>query len=280
LAELEKEKSLLQVDVQDLTSQIKDLEAKEGVAETQFWGEKEEEAIVEDPKVVREKRLKALKKKLQQISKLKEKGEVTDPEAAAKLASEPKLLAEVAALERGEDFDPDEVIKQLPVDTDDVEKKIKALRKKLQQIDLLKTKKKDELDAEALAKIESERKILQEIAALERGDEEVVFLEEAETEEARQAREEAERVKIVEEKVEVEKKIRALKKKLTQIDKLKEGSKNLDGEAKEKMASEPALKKELHQLEAQVGNLNKQERNRVNDRMGWEDEAKKTKKKG
>eukprot|EP00747_Dinoflagellata_sp_TGD_P030244 gnl/TRDRNA2_/TRDRNA2_134495_c0_seq2.p1 gnl/TRDRNA2_/TRDRNA2_134495_c0~~gnl/TRDRNA2_/TRDRNA2_134495_c0_seq2.p1 ORF type:complete len:376 (+),score=94.26 gnl/TRDRNA2_/TRDRNA2_134495_c0_seq2:145-1272(+) len=53
-----------------------------------------------------EKRLRQLRKKLQQIAKLREKDELSlDPEALEKIASEPIILKEVAALERGEDVD-------------------------------------------------------------------------------------------------------------------------------------------------------------------------------
>merc|ERR1719330_1288633 len=52
-----------------------------------------------------QKRLRALRKKLVQIEKLKEKSELS-PEETAKVASEGELLAEVGALERGEEYHP------------------------------------------------------------------------------------------------------------------------------------------------------------------------------
>eukprot|EP00421_Protoceratium_reticulatum_P015367 CAMPEP_0168382084 /NCGR_PEP_ID=MMETSP0228-20121227/13207_1 /TAXON_ID=133427 /ORGANISM="Protoceratium reticulatum, Strain CCCM 535 (=CCMP 1889)" /LENGTH=296 /DNA_ID=CAMNT_0008395197 /DNA_START=76 /DNA_END=966 /DNA_ORIENTATION=- len=54
-----------------------------------------------------QKRIKALRKKIGQIAKLKEKSELS-PEEAQKVASEPTLLAEIGALERGEEFTPEE----------------------------------------------------------------------------------------------------------------------------------------------------------------------------
>ncbi|CAK0896905.1 unnamed protein product, partial [Prorocentrum cordatum] len=53
-----------------------------------------------------DKRLKAIKKKLAQIAKLKERGGELDAEAKEKVASEAELLREVGCLERGVPFEP------------------------------------------------------------------------------------------------------------------------------------------------------------------------------
>eukprot|EP00747_Dinoflagellata_sp_TGD_P184847 gnl/TRDRNA2_/TRDRNA2_40873_c0_seq1.p1 gnl/TRDRNA2_/TRDRNA2_40873_c0~~gnl/TRDRNA2_/TRDRNA2_40873_c0_seq1.p1 ORF type:complete len:310 (-),score=135.28 gnl/TRDRNA2_/TRDRNA2_40873_c0_seq1:109-969(-) len=149
----------------------------------------------------RKKRIKALTKKLQQIEKLKQKDpSELDPEAKEKVASEGRLLKEVACLERGEEYvpEPDPVpepakqaeqeqaeeeqapsgknaagVVKLPTEPAEVEKMKKQLRKKLKQIEDLKLK--DNLDPEAAAKVASEEKLSQELAALERGDSEFVY---------------------------------------------------------------------------------------------------------
>merc|ERR1711920_128113 len=183
------------------------------------------------------------------------------------VASEPSLRAEIAALERGEVYDPEKAPEvpetfspqenriELPTDPAEVEKRVKNLKKKIQQIETLKEKG-GVLDADAKAKIASHRKLVQEVAALERGDSEVVF----------------------DELVEAQKRMKAIKKKLDAIAKLKE-SNNLDADGQAKLANEKALKKELHEVEKEIGEMNKKERDRVAQRLGWEVEENKKKKK-
>merc|ERR1712110_509192 len=100
-----------------------------------------------------EKRTKALKKKLQQIAKLKEKDQL-DADAVQKIAGEYRLHQELEALEQGKD----EVTFVKPSEPTseelkfELEKKLKPLKKKLEQIKALKEKGGD-LDADARAKV-------------------------------------------------------------------------------------------------------------------------------
>jgi len=214
-----------------------------------------------------QKRLKALNKKLSQITKLKGKKDL-DPEAAEKLASEPKILKEIAALKAGLPFCKDTYEQEmkakareqaeLPTDKEAVEKRLKALRKKLQQIAALKEKT-EALDAEAKAKVESERYLLQEVAALERGDAVVKFLPPTEDEKIEAASQE---------KINVEKKIKNVRKKLAQITALKEKSAPVSPDEEQKIKAEAGLKKELGALERELGALNKAERERVSKKLG------------
>eukprot|EP00928_Gymnodinium_smaydae_P047088 TRINITY_DN31418_c0_g1_i1.p1 TRINITY_DN31418_c0_g1~~TRINITY_DN31418_c0_g1_i1.p1 ORF type:complete len:292 (+),score=113.47 TRINITY_DN31418_c0_g1_i1:109-984(+) len=220
-----------------------------------------------------QKRLKTLNKKLQQIASLKQKaaaGETLDSEAKAKVASEARLLREVEAIKAGDIFDEEkdaiwaaenEVPRaDLPTDKAEVEKRLKALKKKIVQIETLKGKGDENLDADAKAKVKGERRILQEINALERGENEVVFHPPTEEEKI----EEAMKVKL-----EVDKKIKALRKKLSQIDALKaKGTSSLDASERAKIDSEASLKKDLGALERELGVLNKLERDRVAKRLG------------
>jgi len=224
-----------------------------------------------------QKRLKALNKKLKQIADLKAKGGALDPEAAAKVASEGTLLREVAALKAGKVFTEEadaeiqmeEAAKEpakveLPSDPAEREKRLKTLNKKLQQISDL--KKKDEaLDNEARAKVSSERHVKQEIQALERGDAEVVFTGPTEDEIIEEA---------VSKKIDVERKLKAVRKKLAQIDSLKSKEGALDADAQAKVASEAGLKKELGAIERELGALNRAERERVARRLGYADDQK------
>merc|ERR1712151_758829 len=107
----------------------------------------------------------------------------------------------------------------------EVAKRLKALNKKLQQITELKGKE-DALDEEAKAKVASERRVKQEIAALERGDAEVVFTGPTQDDMIEEA---------TNKKIEVEKKIKAIKKKLTQIEALKQKKGDLDADAQAKV---------------------------------------------
>jgi len=223
----------------------------------------------ETPEDERKRRLKALNKKIQQIEKLKMKDDL-DAEAAAKVASEPALRKEIAALERGEDYvveeepnpqaagEPENMEQermQLPTDPAEVEKKLKVLKKKIQQIEKLKEKDTSQLDAEALAKVNSHRRLVQEVAALERGDTEVVFDDE---------------------KIDAEKRLRALNKKLEQVQKIKAEGPKTDDERK-KLTSIDAIKKEHHEVQMEVAEMNRKERERVAERLGWTDEAPKAK---
>merc|ERR1712083_835074 len=105
---------------------------------------------------------------------------------------------------------------------------VRNLKKKLQQIDGLKQKA-EALDPEARAKVAGEGRILQEIAALERGDTEVVYEDPPEPTVAEQ---------LSEAKIDVERKLKNVSKKLDQTE---------------------------------MGKLNQQERDRVAERLGWED---------
>lgn len=120
----------------------------------------------------REKRLKALKKKLAQITTLKEKDGSLDKEAQEKVDNERSILREVAALEGGEV----EFILGPPTDHEkhemfletkhDLERKIKAITKKLAAIDG--HKEKDDLDDHAKVKVENEAGLKKEKGELER----------------------------------------------------------------------------------------------------------------
>jgi len=101
----------------------------------------------------REKRTKILKKKLQQIAKLKEKGGDLDGEAKQKIAGEDRVNQEIAALDAGKD----EVVfvDKAPEDPKmALEKQVKAINKKLEQI--AKLKEASSLDADGKAKVASE----------------------------------------------------------------------------------------------------------------------------
>lgn len=106
-----------------------------------------------------DKRKKALKKKLDQISKLKEKGGALDADAKEKIAGEDRINQELEALEAG----ADEVtfVEKGPDDFKiDLEKKIKAINKKLESIEKL--KKEDNVDADGKAKIAAEAALKKE----------------------------------------------------------------------------------------------------------------------
>jgi len=223
-----------------------------------------------------QKRMKALNKKLKQIAELKAKGGDLDPAAAAKVAGEAKILREISAIKAGKEFDEaedaameaEEAAKapqrvDLPADPAEREKRLKALNKKLQQIADLK-KKEAELDDEATAKISSKWRVKQEIAALESGDVEVVFTGPTEEDQIEEAT-----IK----KIELEKKLKAVRKKLTQIETLKSKDGELEADARAKVDTEGVLKKELGALERQLGVLNRAERERVAKKLGWEEEA-------
>merc|ERR1711957_518438 len=128
---------------------------------------------------------------------------------------------------------------------------------KLEQIAGLKAKK-GNVDPDAKAKIESEHQLKQELAALQRGDTKVVFAEPSLDEVL---------AKQTEAKHELERRHKAIKKKLTQIDALKKQTGH-DADATAKLAAEKDLKKELSTVEKGMGDINKQERARVEARVG------------
>lgn len=147
-----------------------------------------------------EKKLRAVRKKLAQIEKLKEKSPSTlDADAREKVASEPTLKAEeqrlVEELAAGGKTVPAAAAPQAaaepkkkaapkaaaapPLEEEpassgmDTDKRIKAIKKKLQQIVKLKEKLASgtPLDPEAKAKVASEAELQKEMAALEAGEE-------------------------------------------------------------------------------------------------------------
>lgn len=200
------------------------------------------------------KRIRALNKKLAQISKLKEKGGELTAEESQKVASEAQLLAEVGALERGEEFHPPEPEKEAPPVVEaapkqeeaqpapadeeveppteahskpppaslapaDAEKKIKALKKKLGQIQKLKEKG-GKLSPEEAEKVSAEAGFLMEVMELEIG-----LLE-----------------------PEAHKHAHGLQKKLEQIGKLKKKTGQLSAPEREKISKEKAMKQELESI--------------------------------
>jgi|EP00927_Polykrikos_kofoidii_P014523 hypothetical protein len=198
-----------------------------------------------------EKRIKALRKKLTQIDKLKSKDNFT-PEEKDKIASEPKILAEISALERGEEFEPERfmvvvpavVAPEVPEDPKpqdpppeireiaeppevvlpdispvEAEKRIRALKKKLAQIHKLKerggTFSKEEND-----KIDAEHDLNAEVENLEMN-----LLE-----------------------PEAKKTAKAIHKKIDQISKLRKRGGVLTLPEKEKLSKEAGLRKELAEI--------------------------------
>lgn len=236
-----------------------------------------------DPAKERMNKMRNINKKLQQIDKLKLKdAESLDDEAQAKVKSEAGLRKKLAALEAGEDPESDDepapaaaAPKQapqaaaappaqaeaegvaLPADAEERKKKIKALQKKLREIEQLKTKE-GSLDAQAKAKRDSEQKLAQELAALEAGSSVFVYDEAA---------------AFTQHKIEMEKQLKKLQKKVEQIETLK-GKDNLDADMEAKLKAEPEIKKELRDLEKDIKEMNEKERQRVANRLGWQDEAK------
>jgi len=123
-------------------------------------------------KAEREKRVRTLKKKLQQIAGLKEKTEQLDKDAQEKVASERAVNLEIAALERGDaeltigPMTEHEKHEEWLARKHDIERKLKAVTKKLQAIDDHKTK--DVLDEHQAAKVENEGVLKKEKGDLER----------------------------------------------------------------------------------------------------------------
>jgi len=242
--------------------------------EDEFGEEQPEEAEQPDA----QRRLKALNKKLKQIAELKAKGGVLGPEVAAKVASEARILREIGAIKAGKPFDEAQDTEvqaeveareaakapgraTLPTDEAEREKRLRVLHKKLQQIADLK-RKEAELDDEAKAKVASKWRVRQEIAALESGGMEVVFTGPTEEDLIEE---------VTAKKIELEKKLKAARKKLTQIEALRSKGGELEADARAKVDSEGALRKDLGALERQLGAVNRAERERVARRLGWQE---------
>lgn len=255
--------------VEDLTTQaegvVKEGEFMQKPVQVAPLAAKVEEARIEldkDPAKVRQNRMRAINKKLQGIEKLKAKDGPLDEEAAKKVKTEPALRKKLAALERGEDPDSDAEEEpqggvELPSDPAERQKKIKALQKKLREVEALKQKG-GMLDAQAKIKRDSEQHLIQELSALESGAS-VFVLDEA--------------ALFAAHKFELEKQVKKLQKKITQIAELK-AKPSLDDDAQAKVDGEKDTKKELKDLEADVAKMNEVERKRVADRLGWEAEKK------
>mmetsp|Transcript_91962 Transcript_91962/g.297588 ORF Transcript_91962/g.297588 Transcript_91962/m.297588 type:complete len:291 (+) Transcript_91962:72-944(+) len=203
-----------------------------------------------------QKRIRNLRKKLGQIAKLKEKDELS-AEESQKVATEPALLAEVTALEKGEEFVPEPVPPPaaapaeaacdgagdgaeeagggggdeagppeppekpaLPaLEPAEAEKRIKALKKKLGQITKLKERGGNFTPEEA-EKVASEGAFVAEVMELE-----ISLLE-----------------------PEAQKTAKALRKELDLIRKTKEKKGQLSPQERGKVAKGPELKKELDAL--------------------------------
>lgn len=152
-----------------------------------------------------EKRIKALRKKLAQVAKLKQRGGVYTPEEAQKIASEATMEAEIRAIENGEPWPPVAAEPATPepaaepapalvpeaaaepeerpstleepakpeepqvedLSPEEAQKRIRNLKKKLKQITSLKERG-GAYTAEEQAKLDGERKMLAEVAALEK----------------------------------------------------------------------------------------------------------------
>jgi len=111
----------------------------------------------------RKKRVKTLQKKLQQITKLKEKGGDLDKEAKEKIAGEDRINEEIAAIEAGKD-EVTFIEKTADDVKNDLEKKARALEKKLASI--AKIKNDENLDADAKAKVANEGALKKELGHL------------------------------------------------------------------------------------------------------------------
>jgi len=147
--------------------------------------------------------------------------------------------------------------------------KIRAIKKKLQGIDKLKLK--DDLDGDAQSKVANEPTLRRQLAALERGeDPDALEPEEKDTKDV-----DIDQEKFAADKLELQKQLKKLQKKVEQIDALKAKSADaLDADGRAKIASEAATKKEMGAVEKEIGKMNKIERERVANRLGWKEEAK------
>ncbi|CAE8595361.1 unnamed protein product [Polarella glacialis] len=148
------------------------------------------------------------------------------------------------------------------ISREEIEKRIKALSKKLTQIEFLKEKSPDQLDADAREKMASEPSLQKELAALEvqkaggpapaPAPVAIAPAPVAAAPAPAPAPVAAEEDGLLSEE-EKEKRIKAIKKKLAQIDKLKEkDSSSLDVDAKAKLASEAELQEDLASLEGRA----------------------------
>jgi len=224
------------------------------------------------PEQQRQKKIKALNKKLQQITALKEKGGELDAEAKAKIGKEPLLRKQIEALKEGKEPPADEselppkpkvheMVEsegvKLPEDEDERQKRVKVLKKKLAQITALKAKG-GSLDAEQTEKVASERIVVREIQALESGAKEVVLGPPTEHEKHEI---------YLEQKHDLERKIKAISKKLGAIGDHKEKD-GVHHTEQAKIENEAALKKEKHELERQLGQLNREDQLRMAHRLG------------
>jgi len=137
----------------------------------------------------------------------------------------------------------------------DLEKRIRNLNKKLGQIQKLKEKDADSLDADARSKLESESALLAEVKALERqlkngGAPEPAPAAAKAAPAAAAPQEPAAPAEPPAEPVDKEKRVKQIRKKLAQIEKLKEkGGSELDSEALSKVNAEAELMAELAALE-------------------------------
>jgi len=274
LEELKAKEKSLKKEATELAAKIADMKS-----EGEFFGVDEEDkdtepykqppAVPRDAKGEKLAKMKAINKKLKQIEALKEKDDL-DADAQAKVASEGELRKQLAALEAGEDYvkganddngdDAQGERVVLPTDADERDKRLKNLKKKLQQIAELKAKD-GVLDAQAKEKVASEHFINQEVAALEAGRKEVILMPKTADEE----------------KIDLEKKIKSLNKKIESVQKLK-GQSGLDADQQAKVDSEKDMVREVNELQRQVAALNKKEAERVAQRLGFE--AENGKKKG
>eukprot|EP00933_Yihiella_yeosuensis_P076160 TRINITY_DN8579_c0_g4_i1.p1 TRINITY_DN8579_c0_g4~~TRINITY_DN8579_c0_g4_i1.p1 ORF type:complete len:256 (+),score=129.55 TRINITY_DN8579_c0_g4_i1:71-838(+) len=237
-----------------------------------------------------EKRVKALNKKLKQIETLKEKDEASlDDAAREKVASEKALKQEVKSLEAqlksGAATAPKAAPKaaaaagyaaaKAPVaaaapaepaapaaaepqqlSDEDKAKRIKAINKKLRDIDRLREKGTENLDAEAKAKVAAEAALQNELAALEGRAGDVVVLGEdgaPANDPHRSMRSKALEPPppdiIIYCDDETEKRFKALQKKLRDIGKLREKPpEQLDKLQKDKLTQEEGLIKEIQDI--------------------------------
>jgi len=128
------------------------------------------EFLPQDP-TEREKLVRNLKKKLQQIDALKSKSDQLDKDAAEKIAAERNINQKIAALEAGERMvvyrepSEDELIEIATAEKIEVEKKVKALKKKLAAIES--AKESGAADGEQQAKIENEAQLRRELGEME-----------------------------------------------------------------------------------------------------------------
>jgi len=251
-------------DEQDLVEEVEEVAAPPPVHEPK-------EELTPEQQI--QKKIKALNKKLQQIEALKAKGgDDLDADAKAKLGKEKLFRKQIEALKKGEDPPADEselppkpAVHEmtesekmvLPKDATEREKRLKALRKKMTQIVALKEKGGPH-DKDAQDKINGQRLVAREIEALESGAThfEIGPPTQHEKHEA-----------YLEQKHDLERKVKAITKKLSSINDHK-GKAELNAHEQSKLENEASLKKEKHELERKLGDLNRQDQLRMSDRLG------------